>query len=297
MTRAALAAGACVVVGALITTLAVLTGILMARSAAAGPEAGADEARAEADESGIYMVSPDLAPADSDRAFDILFVGDAGYSDDAFLTDVRTAIEDGFGRSEALALNMHLLNFWFTHARAAVGSSCPFGVALPDVAHTTRAEVVIVLHRSPMHDCAWGNRYATANVRSDGGPSFLIHEFSHAAFGLPDEYCCSGGYWPAPRAMYAEDEAPDPTPEAASSSDGSAWHPLQYIEASKNAASGAGRTWVRPELSDNVMYTVVEGAVLPYGRANWEVAASRLEALPGSTVASPTSFATPVDLD
>lgn len=60
------------------------------------------------------------------------------------------------------------------------------------------ADTGAILHANTFRDCA-SNGLFTSETGSLGT---VLHESGHSPFGLPDEYCCDGGYW---------ENAPNPT--------------------------------------------------------------------------------------
>lgn len=223
------------------------------------------------------------------EAIDVVFVPDNDYGDMSvvasrqdFLDDVSGMINDGFRKNQALVFNFLAINFWFMTATGDVqpGSGiCP-SVTWPDLTDAAFAEVIVLLHPNDLRDCASGNKVTSEpdSFRT------VVHEASHAAFGLPDEYCCDGGYWAVQPVLYTSELAC--TSDAANAS----WRDCQSF------TSSGGTTWWRSEDTDCDMMACGGPAgdwqrVLEYGRADWVVVEGVLGGLPGATVATSSVFA------
>jgi len=218
------------------------------------------------------------------EAIDVVFAPDDDYGDmndvanrQAFLDDVDGMIQLGFANNQAWSLNAPVVNYWYMTLSGDVqpgAGSCP-SVSWPNLSDATFAEVIILLHTNPLRDCAWGNRVTSepTSYRT------VVHEASHAVFGLPDEYCCDGGYWHAPPVMY--------NAENSCLTDGSnaAWQDCQAL------TSSDGDEWWRSEDGNCDIMNCGSVHVLEYGPADWAVVEGVLSALPNATISAPSVFA------
>ncbi len=165
----------------------------------------------------VYEV---VAAADPGAAFNVLFVARTGDNfgdmtdptDRSWLIDylAQSTIGDGLMQNRTIREHRSRLNFWLADGMARltpVPGGCPT-VTLPDMSGLPLApDAIIVLHRSPMDDCAQGI-VATADLDQ---PGTILHELSHSLFHLPDEYCCYGGYWDAWPVLYRFSAEPGDT--------------------------------------------------------------------------------------
>lgn len=221
---------------------------------------------------------------DPNDAIDVVFIPDDGYGDmsvqanrQAFLDDVADMIDTGFYQNNAIAQNLTLFNFWFMTASGDVqpgAGICP-AVTWPNLADAAFAEVIVLLHTNVLRDCAWGNQVTSepTSYRT------VVHEASHAAFSLPDEYCCDGGYWNVPPVLY--------TTQAACTGDpvNAAWQNCQSFNASN------GNTWWRSEDATVDIMSAGGAVVLEYGQADWVIMQGVLAGLGPAPVNNPTVFA------
>lgn len=220
-----------------------------------------------------------------DRAIDVVFVPDNDYGDQSvvanrqvFLNDVANMIDTGFYQNNAIVSNLGRFNFWFMTATGDVQPPttgiCPV-VTWPDLRDAAFAEVKVLLHPNELRDCAGGGRVTSEPT------SFrtVVHEFSHAAFGLPDEYCCDGGYWNIPPVLY--------TSQAACTGDATnaAWRNCQSF------TSASGTVWWRSEDTIVDIMSADGATVWEYGPADWVIARNVLSALPGGSINTPAVFA------
>lgn len=227
---------------------------------------------------------------DQDEALDVVFVPDDDYGDmsvvanrQTFLDDVSDMIDTGFYQNNAIVRNISLFNFWFMTATGDVqpptSGICP-SVTWPDLTDASFAEAIVLLHTNDLRDCASGNRVTSEPT------SFrtVVHEFSHAAFGLPDEYCCDGGYWNIPPVLYNSEDSCQNDPV------NTAWRNCQSFTAN------SGSVWWRSE--DTIVDIMSSGGatVWEYGPADWVINEGVLSALGGASVNDPSVFA-PTDWD
>ncbi len=220
----------------------------------------------------------------SNEAIDVVFVPDDGYGDmsdvtarQGFLDDVNDMINNGFWMNQTWSWNFLEVNYWFMTLTGDVQPGtgiCP-SVTWPDLTDAAFAEVIVLLHTNILRDCASGNRVTSEPT------SFrtVVHEASHAAWGLPDEYCCDGGYWSIPPVLYTSSNACNNDPVNA------AWRNCQSFTAVN------GNTWWRSE-DTNCDVMVCGGTVVTeYGPADWVIVEGVLDGLPNSAVVTPNVFA------
>jgi hypothetical protein len=110
----------------------------------------------------------------------------------------------------------------------------------------------------------------------------VVHEFSHAAFGLPDEYCCDGGYWEVPPILYPSQAM------CLNDAANTAWRDCRSYTADD------GNVWWRSE--DNTRDMMNPSASLlelvpEYGHADWVLSSRVLKGLGGAGISSPSVFA------
>jgi hypothetical protein len=224
-----------------------------------------------------------------DRAIDIVFVADSGYGNlsnvnnrQTFLNDVANIIDTGFWQNNAIVSNLGLFNFWYSTASGGsvtantTGGICP-NVTFPNLTSAAFAEMVVIVHQNNLRDCGGGAR---ASSQSGAGNEWIaVHEMGHAAFGLPDEYCCDGGYWNVSPVLYSLQASC--TGDAANAG----WRNCQSFTANN------GTQWWRSE--DNNI-DVMRDAGPPsweYGPGGWVVVRNVLNGLPGVTANNPSVFA------
>jgi len=221
-----------------------------------------------------------------DRAIDVVFVPDDDYGDlsvvanrQVFLNDVANMIDTGFWQNNGIVNNLGLFNFWYTTVTGnvgppAAGRTCPTVTwpALPDAAF---AEVKVLLHTNVLRDCAGGS-FVTSEPTSY---RTVVHEANHGAFGLPDEYCCDGGYWNIPPILYNSLAACNADPANAG------WRNCQSFTAL------SGTVWWRSEDATVDIMSSGGGTVWEYGRADWVIARNVLTGMPHAIVNDPSVYA------
>lgn len=232
------------------------------------------------DDTAVYEL---LRWRDPDEAIDIVFMPDDDYGDlsidsnrQAFLDDVANLIDEGLWQSNAIVSNLGAFNFWYTTNSGNVQVNndgiCPI-VDWPDMSEFAFAEVQLLVHQiTGLRDCRWGNR---ATTEPDSYRT-IVHETSHAAFNLPDEYCCDGGYRSASPVLY--------TSENACNNDAvnAGWRNCEQI--------GSTGFW-RSEGSIIDIMSAVGSVVVEYGPADWIIMRNVLDGLPGYTPREPDVFA------
>ncbi len=137
----------------------------------------------------------------------------------------------------------------------------------------------MLLHPNSVRDCAWGNKVTSEPF------SFrtVVHESGHGAFGLPDEYCCDGGYKETPPILYASEAT------CIAGSTGEPWWDCQSF------TSSGGKTWWRSEDTIDDIMSAAAPSVLEFGPADWVLVKQVLQGLGAvSGVTDPAVFA-PLD--
>ncbi|MCC6614013.1 MAG: hypothetical protein IT320_11095 [Anaerolineae bacterium] len=225
--------------------------------------------------------------SDPDGAIDVVFAPANGYGDlnntanrQAFLDDIADMIDTGFWQNNAIVRNLGKFNFWYTTISGTVQApsnpnNCPI-VTWPNVPDAAFAEVLVLLHTNDLRDCRWGNRVTSepTSYRT------VVHEASHAAFNLPDEYCCDGGYWNISPVLYNTQNGC--TNDAANA----AWRDCDQITNGTTTVN-----WWRSEDSTIDIMSAGGSVVLEYGRGDWVVMRNVLQGLNSGTIYNPEVFA------
>jgi hypothetical protein len=227
---------------------------------------------------------------DPSRAMDVVFFADEGYGAlttqsnlDAFLADVSDAIDSGFYQNNMVFKNITMFNFWYsTRAGADVERNptriCP-NVTWPLLTDATFADMRVILHReTDVRDCGGGGS-ATAQAGSTNW-WIIVHESGHAMFGLPDEYCCDGGYWNSSPILY--DSSGGCTGDAANST----WRNCIQLSAGTNT-----RNWWRSQGTNIDLMRDAGPPVWELGPAGWARVRIVLDALPSPAPTAPDVFA------
>lgn len=237
------------------------------------------------------LYAPAIDPAD---AFDVVFVPDASYGDmsvlanrQAFADDAADAIENGYWQNQAYFNALFSFNYFYMTASGSVTANppdasgnfvCPT-VTWPAQVNTDAAfaDQLILLHSNVLRDCGGGGR-ATAEPTSF---RTIVHETGHGMFGLPDEYCCDGGYFVAAPVMYSSQTAC--TGDAANAS----WRNCQSHTSSRN-----GSVWWRSQgnISTNLIMFNTGDEVWESGPADWASMSNTYTAA-GASVSTPTVLA------
>ncbi len=230
--------------------------------------------------------------ADPSRAMDVVFFADEGYGNlsnagnlQTFLDDVSDAIDTGFYQNNAVVSNLGRFNFWYStksgadvERNADTSVICPT-VTWPTITDSAFAEMRVILHReTDVRDCGGGGS-ATAQAGASNW-WIIVHEAGHAMFGLPDEYCCDGGYWNVSPILYNTANAC--TNDAANS----AWRDCVQM------ASGATTVnWWRSQGTNIDLMRNAGPTVWEIGPAGWVIMRQVLDALPGSPPNDPDVLA------
>lgn len=226
-----------------------------------------------------------------DQAIDVVFVPDDDYGDlsvdadlQVFLDDVSNMIDEGFYQNNALAMNLRRLNFWFMTRTGDVQPPadpkdiCPV-VTWPDLTEVAFAEVLVLLHRNSLRDCAAGNQVTSEPYSY----STVVHEFSHGAFNLPDEYCteycCDSPYFAAPPILY------ETLADCNNDPDNADWRDCQCFTDIR------GEDWCRSEDDIHDIMSFASTTVLEYGPADWVIVRDVLNSLGWGVPNEPTVFA------
>ncbi len=170
---------------------------------------------------------------DSSHKVDIVFIADAGSysgsSDPQFLTDVATAIHDGYLGEPVFLRHQEEFNFWIAQNTGTAGqykasrsegkagaNSCGDGIDNDGDGKTDAADSGCIdgcvmtppsdwnsalafadsgsiIHTNPFRDCAKIGLRLYVATSTDS--HVFRHETGHSPFGLADEYCCDGGYF------------------------------------------------------------------------------------------------------
>jgi hypothetical protein len=217
------------------------------------------------------------------EAIDVVLVPDDDYGDmndvtarQAFLDQVEILIQSGFELNQAWSLNADEVNYWYMTRSGDVqpGSGiCP-SVTWPNLSDANFAEVIVLLHPNPLRDCASGSRVTSEPTSFNT----IVHEASHAVFGLPDEYCCDGGYWNVPPVLYPAENSCLNDPASG------AWQQCQSI------TSSGGAVWWRSEDTRCDIMACGSVAVQEYGPGDWVIAQQVLSGLPNASITAPSVY-------
>lgn len=233
--------------------------------------------------------------SDVDKALNVVFVPDSGYGDMAVLTNRQTFLDaleglvgSGYWQNEVWVRNVHLTNFFYMNVTGTVAAP-PAGVICPTVTWPAQADtdaafadVLILVHTNVnvSRDCRSGRKASSRATKF----RTVVHESSHAAFNLPDEYCCDGGYRELKPVMY------DTQAECTSDLANAAWRNCVSFTATN------GTVWWRSEDTTACIMQSGGTVVVEYGPADWVVVENVLDDLgaPNApTVFAPTAWDRP----
>ena len=246
--------------------------------------------------SGATVFDMYVVQSDRDRAFNILFVPDTAYGDmsvvanrQAFVNDLAGVIEDGYWQNRAYFNGWGRYNYFYMTASGSVVERTPAAdgsfrcptVTWPAQVNTDGAfaDQIVLIHKNDLRDCGGGGR-ATAEPTSF---RTLVHETGHALFGLPDEYCCDGGYFSMAPVMYSSLAAC--TGDAAN---------VGWRNCQSHMSSRDGSVWWRSQgnITTNLIMGNSGAEVWESGPADWAVMDAAYRGLSGSSVVTaPAAFA------
>lgn len=219
-----------------------------------------------------------------DQAIDVVFIAEEAYGDMAdiedrlaFLNDLGPLVADGFWENQLIANNQTLFNFWYMTQTGLIppGVDQPCVHAeWPDLDQAVFADVFVLIHAEKMRDCALGKK-VTSEPESY---RTVVHEVSHAAFGLPDEYA-EARYWNIPPIFYPSEQ------ECVGDAINSSWRDCVPIP------DHNGVLWWRSENGHCDIMRCPGIEVLEFGPADWLVVRNILEGLGAGPANPPTIFA------
>lgn len=246
--------------------------------------------------SGATVFDMYVIQSDREAAFNVLFVPDTAYGDmsvlanrQAFVDDLAKVIENGYWQNRAYFNGWAFYNYFYMttpgsvveQAAAPDGSfRCPV-VTWPAQVSTDGAfaDQIVLIHKNDLRDCGGGGR-ATAEPTSY---RTIVHETGHGLFGLPDEYCCDGGYFSISPVMYGSQSA------CSADAANAGWRNCQSHTSSRD-----GSVWWRSQgnITSNLIMFNPGAEVWESGPADWAVMQAAYRTLSGSpTVTAPASFA------
>lgn len=246
--------------------------------------------------SGATVYELYVTQLDRDRAFNILFVPDSSYGDQsvlanrqAFVDDMAKVIEDGYWQNRAYFNGWGVFNYYYMTARGSVTEQAPDAAGnfrCPTVTWPAEvdsdgafADQLLLIHANDLRDCGGGGR-ASAEPTSF---RTIVHETGHGLFGLPDEYCCDGGYFAMAPLMYTSEQACNG--DAANA----AWRNCQSLTSDRD-----GSVWWRSQgdITTNLIMYSAGSEVWESGPADWASMEASYRDLPGSpSIPAPTDFA------
>lgn len=223
-----------------------------------------------------------------DRAFNIVFVPDASYGNltvlanrQAFIDDLTNLIENSFWQNQGYYFNLAHFNYYYMNVAGSVVArppdaagnfQCPT-VTWPAAVNTDAAfaDALLLIHTNELRDCA-----DPSSGRATTEPTSFrtaAHETAHAVFGLPDEYCCDGGYSAVAPVMYTS------RTNCNSDAANAGWRNCVSITSTRN-----GSTWWRSEGGVTGSALMISGGdtVWEFGPGDWAVMDAAYQSLPGS---------------
>ncbi|KQZ28199.1 hypothetical protein [Duganella sp. Root1480D1] len=246
--------------------------------------------------SGSTVFEMYVVQSDRDRAFNVLFVPDTSYGDmsvlanrQAFVNDLANVIENGYWQNRAYFNAWGVYNYFYMTASGTVVEQapgpggqfrCPI-VTWPGQVNSDGvfADQIVLIHRNELRDCGGGGR-ATAEPTSY---RTIVHETGHGLFGLPDEYCCDGGYFTKAPVMYSSQAACN------GDSANAGWRNCQSLTSSRD-----GSVWWRSQgnITDNLIMRNAGDEVWEAGPADWAVMRAAYHGLSGApAITQPAAFA------
>jgi hypothetical protein len=261
--------------------------------AAAGLVTGSCQLNVTADEddepvSGSTVFELFAIQPDRDQAFNIVFVPDTSYGDlsvlanrQAFIDDLTNLIENSFWQNQGYYFNLAYFNYYYMNVAGSVVARppdadgnfrCP-NVTWPAEVGTDAAfaDAILLIHTNNLRDCA-----NPSSGRATTEPTSFrtaAHETAHAIFGLPDEYCCDGGYFAISPVMYTSQS--NCTNDAANAG---------WRNCVSHTSTRDGSTWWRSEGDVTSSALMISGGntVWEFGPGDWAVMDAAYQGLPGS---------------
>ena len=236
--------------------------------------------------------------SDMDDAFNILFIPDASYGDlsnlinrQAFVDDLTNAIENSYWQNQGYYFNLGRYNYYYSLDSGSVVENTPDSegnfrcptVTWPGSINTDGnfADATILIHSNELRDCA-----NPSSGRATAEPTSyrtIVHESSHAIFGLPDEYCCDSNYRTNVPVLYATEAACMNDPVNA------AWRNCVSFVSARD-----GNDWWRSEgdITSSAIMLSGGSTVWEFGPADWEIMEDAYLSFPGARSAgTPSVFA------
>lgn len=237
----------------------------------------------------LYRVNPDL-----DAAFNVIFVPDESYGDmsdltnrQAFADDAADIIENGYWQIQAYFNGWFYFNYFYMTESGAVTANppdasgnfqCPT-VTWPAEVNSDGAfaDQLLLVHTNVLRDCGGGGR-ATSEPTSF---RTVVHETGHGIFGVPDEYCCDGGYWVMPPVMYSSQN------NCTNDASNAGWRSCTSFTSSRN-----GAVWWRSQgdVISNLIMRNAGDEVWESGPADWASMSNSYQSI-GASVSTPSVFA------
>jgi hypothetical protein len=241
--------------------------------------------------------------SNQDRAFNIVFVPDASYGDltvlanrQAFVDDLTDLIEGSYWQNQAYYFNLGRYNYYYMTVAGSVTARTPDAagnfrcptVVWPAEVNTDAAfaDATLLIHANTLRDCA-----NPSSGRATSEPtSFrtVVHETSHAIFGLPDEYCCDGGYSSLAPVMYSTRNA------CRNDAANAAWRNCISVTSSRD-----GSVWWRSEgnITASAIMISSGNTVFEVGPGDWVVMDNAYLSLAGPTASGTPNVFAPTNWD
>lgn len=229
-----------------------------------------------------------------ENAFNVIFVPDGSYGDmsvianrQTFVDDIADVVESGYWQNQAYFNGWFHYNYYYMTASGSVTARSPAAdgsfrcptVAWPAAVNTDGAfaDQLLLIHSNELRDCGGGGR-ATAEPTSF---RTVVHETGHGIFGLPDEYCCDGGYFSMAPVMYNSQSAC--TSDAANSG---------WRSCSSHTSSRDSSVWWRSQgnITTNLIMSNIGAEVWESGPADWASMSGAYQGI-GATVTMPSVLA------
>jgi hypothetical protein len=205
----------------------------------------------------------------------------------AFVDDIADVIESGYWQNQAYFNGWFHYNYYYMTASGSVTARSPAAdgsfrcptVTWPAAVNTDGAfaEQLLLIHSNELRDCGGGGR-ATAEPTSF---RTVVHETGHGIFGLPDEYCCDGGYFSMPPVMYNSQSA------CTGDSANSGWRSCSSLTSSRDSS-----VWWRSQgnITTNLIMSNIGAEVWESGPADWASMSGAYQGI-GASVSMPSVLA------